>query len=142
MAQVAKALPSATPQNVGVNRPTAYTRGTNRPAAPAFVPVEELNATVGVASYGDSSIFQEQGRGSAGNDEASQPREERPFTAPSQLFANMMEEGQTSGERRVSGNSRGSSPAIVTQAISAYEASARINTGVAAPRGESFNTNF
>lgn len=142
MSQVAKALPSATPQNVGVNRPTAYTRGTSRPTAPAFAPVEELNATVGVASYGYSSIFQEPHRGGADNDKTSQSREDRPFTAPSQLFANMMEEGQTSGERRVSGDSRGSSPAIVTQAISAYEASARINTGVAAPRGESFNTNF
>ena len=58
------------------------------------------------------------------------------------MFANIVEEGQAPGERRAAGDGRGQSAAIVTQAIGAYEASARINAGVGPPRGESFNTNF
>ena len=143
MAQVAKAFPSPPPQNIGVNRPVAYTRGAGRPAAPAFKPVEELSAIVGVAAYGNAAIFQEKNRGDAEHDEAPPPfGREGPFRAPSQLFANMLEEGQVPGERRASGDSRGLPAAILTQAISAYQASARINAGVGHPRGESFNTNI
>ena len=43
MAQVAKVMPSVAPQNIGVNRPVTYTRGAGRPAAPAFMPIEELS---------------------------------------------------------------------------------------------------
>ena len=142
MAQVAKVMPSVAPQNVGVNRPVTYTRGAGRPAAPSFVPIEELSAAVGVASYGDAAIFQEADRGGAEHDEAPPSRQQGPFTAPSQIFANIVEQGQVSGERRATGAGRGQSAAIVTLAIGAYEASARINTGVVHPRGESFNTNF
>ncbi|MDP6573899.1 MAG: hypothetical protein QGI63_05600 [Rhodospirillales bacterium] len=142
MAQVAKAFPSTVPQNIGVNRPTAYTRGAGKPSAPPFVPVEELNATLGVAAYGDASIFQEENRGDAEHDEAPPSfGEEGSFKAPSQLFANMMEESQVPGERRASGDSRGASSAIVTQAISAYQASARIGASVDHPRGDSINAN-
>ncbi len=143
MAQVAKAFPSTPPQNIGVNRPATYTRGAGRPAAPAFMPVEELNATVGVAVYGDASIFQEKNRGDAEHAEAPPPSaREGPFKAPSQLFANMLEVGQVPGERRASGDSRGLPAAILTQAISAYQASARINAAVGHPRGESLNANL
>ncbi len=143
MAQVANAFPGTAPQNIGVNRPSAYTRGAGKPAAPAFMPVEELSAALGVATYGNAAIFQEKNRGDAEHDEAPPPFErEGPFTAPSQLFANMLEVGQVPGERRASGDSRGLPAAILTQAIGAYQASARINAGVGHPRGESFNTNL
>ena len=142
MAQVATALPSTALSNIGVNRPVTYTRGAGRPTAPAFMPVEEVSATLGVAAYGDAAIFEEANRGDAAHDEAPPPfGGEGPFTAPSQLFANMLEEGQVPGERRASGDSRRLPAVILTQAIGAYEASARINASVAHPRGETFNTN-
>ena len=142
MAQVAKAMASAVPQNIGVNRPITYTRGAGRPAAPSFMPIEEVSATLDVAAYGDASVFQQANRGGAEHDEAPPSRQGGPFTAPSQIFANIVEQGQVSGERRATGAGRGQSAAIVTLAIGAYQASARFNTGVGHPRGESFNTNF
>ena len=142
MAQVAKVMPSVAPQTIGVNQPVTYTRGAGRPAAPAFMPIEELSATLGAAAYGESSVFQETNHDGAQHDEAPPSKNEGSFTAPSQVFANIVEEGQAPGERRAAGDGRGQSAAIVTQAIGAYEASARINAGVGPPRGESFNTNF
>ena len=105
-------------QNVGVNRPLTYTRGVGKSSAPSFMPVEELSATVGVAAYGDASIFQDANRDGAEQDKAPRPfGGEGPFKAPSQLFANIVEEGQAPGERRATGGSRRYSPAILTQAI-------------------------
>jgi len=137
MAQVAKVVPSATAQNILAPRTVAHSRSASKSSDPSFVPIDELNAALDVAAYGEAAIFQETNR-----DDAPPRGNEAPFTAPSQVFANIVEEGQVPGEWRATGDSRRKSTAIVNQAISAYEASARINTGARHPRGQSLNTNY